>query len=86
MDVITTTPAVVTFREGVRRVRVFLSALDEIGDVEIKRNIRHMIRTLARELESMQGLNDVEAIEYAAEIIAALVWHKFVAPKKERSV
>jgi len=79
MDVVTATP-VVTHAEGMRRGHVFLSALAEI-DRETRQRLLHSIRALARELEALHGLNDVEAIDFAVEIVAALVWHK--AARKE---
>jgi len=80
MSVIADVAPVVTYTEGMRRGRVFLSALAEI-DRETRRRLLHSIRALARELEALHGLNDVEAIDFAVEIVAALVWHK--AARKE---
>jgi hypothetical protein len=80
MDIVATAP-VVTYAEGIRRGRVFLSALAEI-DSETRRRLLHSIRALAREMEALHGLNDVDAIDYAVEIVAALVWHKAAAPER----
>jgi len=80
MGIVTATP-IVTYTEGIRRGRVFLSALAEI-DRETRQRLLHSIRALARELEALHGLNDVEAIDYAVEIVAALVWHKAAAPEQ----
>lgn len=58
-----------------QRVNVFFSALSEC-DERVKRLILAHIRALAKELIDLQGMNEGDAIDYAAEFFAACVWHK----------
>ena len=69
--------------ESQRRALAFLDALAETDRLTARR-FMGMIAGLAEMLRTTQGIDEVDAVEHAAEFFASLVWNKVEAPKKAR--